>query len=204
PNARPRPRFGLHGTRRLATAWTSRRTALTPRVARKLRGCLGRRTWVALTVGQPSSSTQGGDHALHVLEGHAHRGAMGAHLDAGGALRPPEAEVAFGGQLDVLAVGPQLVHLHHRDVPPRTAGGAVAAPDAGRGVDLHLQGSHRARDGPGGTVHHAGGVGALVAGGGHEPVAVALPLPDEAGLALVGVRAAPHALVAAGARGEVD
>ena len=71
--------------------------------------------------------------------------------------------------------------LDHRDVAPRAAVGAVAAADAGGLVDRDLERAHPAGDGARRAVHHADGVGALVAGGGHQPVAVALALADEAG-----------------------
>src|SRR5262249_8678801 len=130
--------------------------------------------------------------------------AVGAHLDAGRPFRPAQAEVALGGQLHRLSVGPLLLGLDHHDVSPRAAVRAVAAADAGGLVDRDLERAHSAGDGSGRAVHHADGVGALVASGGDEPVAIALSLTDELGLAAVRVGAAAHALVAAGAGREVD
>src|SRR5258706_5162240 len=121
-------------------------STLTPRVIWKLRGCLGHRTCAILTVAPWRPLAQGGDDPLHVLEGDADRGAVGTHLHAGRALCPAEAQVALGGQLHGLPVGTLLLHLDHRDVPPWAAVGAVAAADAGAGVDLHLQGPHSPGD----------------------------------------------------------
>src|SRR5439155_17615752 len=127
-----------------------------------------------------------------------------AHLHARWALGAGEAEVALGRHLDRLAVGALLPPLDHDDVAPRAALRAVRAADARGLVDRDLQRPDRARDGPGRAIDHAHRVGALVAGGRHQPVAVLLPFADEARLAAVRVRAAPHALVAPGARGQVD
>src|SRR5437773_4192590 len=203
PKARPSPRFGLHGHAAAPATKATTSTALAAPAARALPGSLGRRTWLNLT--RPTlPSSKRGRHPLQVLEGDPDRGAVGTHLHARGALGTVEAEVALGGQLHRLAVGPLLPAVDHDDVVPRAPVGAVAAADAGRLVDRALERPDRPGDGPRRAIHHADGIRALVAGRRHEPVAILLPLADEAGLAAMGVRATADALVAARARREVD
>src|SRR6266851_9810206 len=200
PKKRPRPRLGLQGASQAEVAYT--RTITSPAAAAiiRLSGCLGRNAPLeAMTASRESRS-----HTVQVLERDPDRRAMGAHLDAGRALRPRQAQVALGRDLDRLAVRPLLFLLDHRDVAPRAAVGAVAAPDAGGRVDGHFQRADLAGDGTGRAIDHADGVRALVARRGDEPPVVAVALAYEARLPAMRVRAAAHALVAARARGEVD
>src|SRR5688572_24512595 len=173
----------------------------------RFRGLLGRRACWMLNALSPAS-LQDPHHLLHLAEGEADGRAVGAHLDARRPLVARVAEVALGGFLLQLAVRARPVG-DHDDVAPRAALGAVAAADAGPGrvrvvVDGDDEGVGLAGDGPRGAVDHAHGIRTLVAGGGDEPVAVALALPHEAGHAPVSVRAAAHALVAARTGAEVD
>src|SRR5262245_40116809 len=118
---------------------------------------------------------------------------MRAHLHAGGPFGPREAEIALRGELDGLAGGAPLLGLDHDDVAPRTAARAVAAADARGLVDRDLERAHLTADGTGRAIHHADGIGALVARRGDQPVAILLALADELGGAVVGVGATAHA-----------
>src|SRR5262245_17882171 len=122
PKPRPSPCLGLQVQRHETTRNSARATPDAARVACRLRGTLGRSTWASVNA---PASLHGGDHALHVLEGDAHGRAVRAHLDAGGPLGAPEAQVALGRDLDRLAVGTRLLLLDHHDVAPRAALGAV-------------------------------------------------------------------------------
>src|SRR6185436_17719060 len=155
PKARPSPRFGLHAQRQETNRNSASATKDAATVACRLRGTLGRSTSARLNA---PASLQGGDHALHVLEGDAHGRAVRAHLDAGRSLGTPEAQVALRRDLDRLAVGARLLLLDHHDVAPWATLGAVRAADAGRRVDLDLERPDRARDRAGRAVHHAHGV----------------------------------------------
>src|SRR5262249_20086256 len=111
---------------------------------------------------------------------------------------------ALGRHFHVLAVLSLLAGLHHHDVAPRATFGAVVAADARGLVDGDLEAAHLAGDRPRRALHHADGVGALVAGGGDQPSAVFLALADELGAAGVGVGAAADEFVATRAGREVD
>src|SRR6185436_8507137 len=135
PKTRPRPRFGLQGASQAETAQTTSIESATPAAIIRFSGCLG----LSASLSAMAASRESRSHAVEVLERDPHGRAVGAHLHAGRPLRPGEAEVALGRDLDVLAVRPLLVLLDHRDVAPGAAVRAVAASDAGGRVDGHFQ-----------------------------------------------------------------
>src|SRR5688572_4544466 len=185
PMTSPSPRFGFQGARRDPIAKTARSTTPAASVKAAFRGSLGRS---ARTTLMGAGSLQERADPVEVLEGDAHRGAVRAHLHAGGPLRARLAEVALGRDLDGFAVRALLPPIDHHDVVPGAPLGAVRAADARGLVDRHLEGAHLAGDRPRRAVDHADGIGALVTRGRDQPVAVLLALPDEARLAAVGVR----------------
>src|SRR3982750_792717 len=108
PKTRPRPRLGLQGESQAATAYTTTiRAPIAPAIIR-LRGCLGRSAPARVMA---AASSEGGGHAVEILEGDPDRRAVGTHLHAGGALRPREAEVALRRHLHRLAVRTLLLLL---------------------------------------------------------------------------------------------
>ena len=127
---------------------------------------------------------------------------MRAHLHAG-RLFAAQAQVALRGELDLLLQDGVAIR-DVDDVAPGAAPRAVAAADAGRGVDRDFRRADRARDGARRAADHAGRVGALIAGRGHQPVPELETLADESRDSSVRVGARPHAVVAARAGLEVD
>src|SRR5258708_29735043 len=126
PKARPRPRFGLQGASQAASAYTTTITRPAAPAIIRWSGCLGRNAPLRAM----AASRQSRSHAVEVLERDPDGRAVRAHLHAGRALRPGQAEVALGRDLDRLAVRPLLFLLDHRDVAPGAAVRAASAPAA--------------------------------------------------------------------------
>src|SRR5262245_59834978 len=92
PKKRPNPRLGLQGRIHATMTYTTTITRPTVAAISRLRGSFGRRAHAKAMV---RASSQGGRHAVEILEGDPDRRSVGTHLHAGRPLRPGQAQVAL-------------------------------------------------------------------------------------------------------------